>query len=162
MKTLTRTTATVATSLLACTGAALGVGLTSTPAQAHHGPNTVLRFVGHDEAGNMAFDDLGNPSPQGPDLGDVVAFTQRLTHDGKTVGRISNAAIGVDHKRHLFQASGTIVLSAGKINVAGLVSMGNQFRLTVLGGQGQYSGAHGWMDFSNANGQQRIQVTLVH
>jgi hypothetical protein len=162
MKTVTRTTAAVATLVLAGTGTFLGVGLTSNTAQAHSSPRTVLSFVAHDDAGNMAFEDLGAPSPNGPDLGDVVAFTQGLTSNGKAVGRISNAAIGVDHKRHLFQASGTIVLATGQINVAGLVSMGHQFRLAVIGGQGHYTGANGWMDITNVHGQQQLKVTLVH
>jgi hypothetical protein len=147
MKTVTRTTAAVATLVLAGTGTFLGVGLTSNTAQAHSSPRTVLSFVAHDEAGNMAFEDLG---------------AQGLTSNGKAVGRISNAAIGVDHKRHLFQASGTIVLATGQINVAGLVSMGHQFRLAVIGGQGHYTGANGWMDITNVHGQQQLKVTLVH
>lgn len=161
MKKTTGTAAVAATCVLAGIGTALGAGLTSNSAQAHSSPNTVLTFIAHDEPKNIAFDDLGAPSPQGPDLGDVVAFTQRLTRHGKTVGRISNAAIGVDHQRHLFQASGTIVLTTGRINVSGLVSTDNTFRLAIVGGQGSYTGANGWMDFTNTHGQQQIKVTLV-
>jgi allene oxide cyclase-like protein len=160
MRLNTRKAAVAATGVLACTGTALGVGLTHAGADAHGRPDTVLRFVAHEEAGNMAFDDLGAPSEQGPDIGDVVAFTQRLTAHGRTVGRISNAAVGVDHRRHLFQASATVVLRHGRIEVAGLVSQQSRFQLAVVGGSGRYAGAVGTMDFANVHDQQRIVVTL--
>ena len=164
MKTFSRTTRTLATAAagtLVCAGTALGLGLASGGAEAATSPRTVLHLVSHDIPGQTAFDDLGAPSPQGPDLGDVVAFTQRLTRHGRTVGRISNAGVGVDHQRHLFQADGTIVLPHGRIEVAGLVSMGSRFRLAVTGGTGRFTGANGWMDFANVDGRQLITVTLT-
>src|SRR3954453_18781467 len=67
-------------------------------------PATTIRLVAHDEAGNQAFDDLGAPSPDGPDIGDLVAFTQTLTQDGRAAGLVHVSAVGVDHERHLSQA----------------------------------------------------------
>jgi hypothetical protein len=154
-----RAAATAAVSALAITGTVAGLGLSTAGAQAKS--HKVMHYVAHDQQGNMAFDDLGAPSKQGPDIGDVVAFTQSLTQHGKTVGRISNAAVGVDHKRHLFQASGSIVVPHGKIQVAGLVTMGTHFRLAVVGGTGAYTGATGWMDFQNKHNRQLITVTLT-
>ena len=49
--------------------------------------HTVLQFVSTDEPGNMTLEDLGAKSaPGGPDLGDLLAFTQTLTR-GRQTGR---------------------------------------------------------------------------
>jgi hypothetical protein len=126
----------------ACLATVLGGATVLTgPADAAHG--TTLRFVAHDVPGQMAFDDLGAASPDGPGIGDVLAFTQRLTRAGHTVGRISNASVGVDQARHLFQANGTIVLAHGTVEYAGLVSQGSRFVLAVTGGTGRYVGVSG-------------------
>jgi len=108
----------------------------------------------------MAFDDLGSPSPHGPEIGDVLAFTQRLTRNGHTAGRISNTAIGVDQARHLFQSNGTIVLPHGKIEYGGLVSQGSSFVLAVTGGTGRYTGASGTIAFTFPGNRQLLTVTL--
>lgn len=154
-----RITATAAALAVAAAGAIGVVGLDA-PANAAH--PTVLHFAAHDVNGQLAFDDLGSPSPHGPDIGDVIAFTQRLTQSGKTRGRISNAAVGVDAKRHLFQANGTIVLKHGTIEYAGLVSQGSKFVLAVTGGTGRYVNDGGSVAFSFPGHKQLLTVTLRH
>ena len=153
-KTIRRTGAAVAGVAVVAGGA---VALTG-PADAAH--TTKLHFAAHDVAGQMAFDDLGAPSPNGPGIGDVLAFTQRLTRHGHTAGRISNTAIGVDQKRHLFQADGTIVLPHGTVEYGGLVSQGSKFVLAVTGGTGRYTGVSGTVAFAFPGHRQLITLTL--
>ena len=121
---------------------------------------SVTTYVGHDEAGNMAFVDLGDPSPHGPDLGDLVAFTQTLTLGGKRVGLAHVAAVVVDHRRHLSQASGTLTLQGGTVEVAGIVTMTSRFTLAVTGGTGRYTGAAGVLKFHNKHGAQLLTLKL--
>jgi hypothetical protein len=143
----------------ACLATVLGGAAALTgPADAAHG--TTLRFVAHDVPGQMAFDDLGAASPNGPEIGDVLAFTQRLTRAGHTVGRVSNAAVGVDQTRHLFQANGTIVVAHGSVEYGGLVSQGSRFVLAVTGGTGRYVGATGSVTFTFKGGRQLLTVAL--
>lgn len=121
-----------------------------------------LRFVAQDEPGNEAFDDLGTESPDGPDIGDLLAFTQTLTRDGKVVGQLHVAAVGVDHKRHLSHADGTLVLIGGDIEVAGIVSPTPTFTLAVIGGTGAYTGETGTLVFDDSGTQQTVTVHLDH
>lgn len=137
--------------------AAALTGTTATATPQQHS----VTYVAHDEDGNLAFDDLGEPSKQGPDLGDVLAFTQRLTRNGKTVGRVSNTAIGVDHTRHLFHATGTVVLKDGTVEYGGLVSLDSHFVLGVTGGTGHYAGAAGTLAFDNEQESQQLTLTLT-
>jgi len=124
--------------------------------------HTTLEFVAHDEPGNMALDDLGAKSaPGGPDIGDLLAFTQTLTRDGKPAGQVHVAAIGVDHKRHLSEATGTITLSNGTIQIAGIVTMKPTFTLTVTGGTGTYAGNSGTLDFDASGNVQKMTVHLT-
>ena len=127
-----------------------------------HKSSTTLSFVSHDEAGNETLVDLGPKSaPGGPDIGDVLAFTQRLTAAGHTVGQIHVVAIGVDHQRNLSEASGTIDLANGSIQVAGIVSEQPSFTLAVTGGTGAYQGNSGSMVFDASTGSQKITVHLT-
>jgi hypothetical protein len=125
------------------------------------GGSTARHFALHDEAHNMAFEDLGRPSRTGPDLGDLVAFSQRVTRNGETVGQIRNSAIGVDHKRHLFQAEGTLRLPRGDVEFAGLVTQTSEFTLVVTGGSGAFLGATGTMDFRFKGHRQLLTLRLV-
>lgn len=126
---------------------------------AAHRP-TATTYVAHDEPGNMAFVDLGAPSQQGPDIGDIVAFTQTLTRGGKQVGLAHVAAVVVDHKRHLSQANATVQIPGGTVEVAGIVTMTSRFRLAVTGGTGRYVGATGVLKFHNKHGQQLLTLKL--
>ena len=124
--------------------------------------STTLSFVSHDEAGNETLVDLGPKSaPGGPDIGDVLAFTQRLTTAGRTVGQIHVVAIGVDHQRNLSEATGTIALANGSIQVGGVVSEKPSFTLAVTGGTGAYRGTSGSMAFDASTGTQTITVQLT-
>jgi hypothetical protein len=123
---------------------------------------TTLEFVAHDESGNMTLDDLGaKSSPGGPDIGDLLAFTQTLTRDGKPAGQVHVAAVGVDHKRHLSEATGTITLRSGTIQVAGIVTMNPTFTLTVTGGTGTYAGDTGTLEFDASGDVQKLTVHLT-
>jgi hypothetical protein len=136
----------------------------STPANkaATASKHTTLEFVAHDETGNMALDDLGVKSaPGGPDIGDLLAFTQTLTRDGKPAGQVHVAAVGVDHKRHLSEATGTITLATGTIQIAGIVTMKPTFVLTVTGGTGIYAGDSGTLDFTASGNVQKMTVHLT-
>jgi hypothetical protein len=144
----------------ATVSAAVLVGLGPNAADAADSRVT-LRFVAHDVPGNFAMADIAPPNGPGPDIGDVMAFTQRLTHGGETVGRISNVAIGVDHQRHLFQSTGTASLAHGKVTFSGLVPQKPHFRLAVTGGTGRYRGVGGVMAFDNVDGRQHITLTLT-
>lgn len=123
---------------------------------------TTLAFVAQDEPGNMTLEDLGRKSaPGGPDLGDLLAFTQTLTVSGKPVGKAHVFAVGVDHKLHLSEATGTISLSDGTIQIGGLVSMSPKFTLVVTGGTGAYAGDAGTVDFSASASTQHLTVHLT-
>lgn len=156
---ITRTAGIAAAALVGV--AALGFAELSTTAANASSSSTTMRFVAHDIKGELAFEDLGQPSQQGPDLGDLLAFTQRLTRAGKTVGRVSNVAVGVDHERHLFQATGTMALSRGDVEFSGLVSQTPHFRLAVTGGTGRYTGAGGWLEFDQRQSRQVLTLTLT-
>ena len=134
-----------------------GVVALDGPATARsHG--TTMHFVAHDD--QFAMDDLGQPSPQGPGIGDVVVLTQSLTRDGKTVGRIHNASVDVDARRHLFEANGTIVLHGGTLQFGGLVSQTPHFVLAITGGTGRYQRAAGRVTFDFPGNRQLVTVSL--
>jgi hypothetical protein len=120
------------------------------------------RYVAHDIRGNLAMDDLAAPQGQMPGLGDMLAFTQRLTRAGKTVGRVSNVAVGVDAHRNLFQATGTLTLGRGTVEFGGLVAQTPHFVLAVTGGTGRFSGADGTLVFDNTHGRQVLTLKLRH
>jgi hypothetical protein len=120
----------------------------------------VLTFVAADFDGNIVTEDLGDQRVQGPDIGDLVAFTQGLTRNGADAGWVHVSAIVVDHDKRLSEASGTLELTDGTIQVAGLVAMGPQFTLSVTGGTGSYVGATGTMDFDASGDEQKLTVTL--
>jgi hypothetical protein len=126
-------------------------------AKTHH---ATLSFVATDIDGNNVTVDLGAKSPDGPDIGDLVAFTQNLTEDGKDAGQVHVMAIGVDHEKHLSEATGTIVLKNGSIQLAGVVAMEPTFTLSVVGGTGDYSGATGIMAFDASGTDQTMKVEL--
>jgi hypothetical protein len=126
-------------------------------AKAHH---ATLSFVATDIEGNNVTVDLGEKSPDGPDIGDLVAFTQNLTEDGKDAGQVHVMAIGVDHEKHLSEATGTIVLKNGSIQLAGVVAMEPTFTLSVVGGTGDYTGATGTMAFDASGNDQTMKVEL--
>ena len=125
------------------------------------GPARTLTFVARAEPNNLAFDDLGTKSPQGPDIGDLVAFTHDLLANGKPVALVHLAAIGVDHNRHLSEAFGTIVLQGGTINVSGLVPQTPRFTLAVAGGTGSYTGARGTVTISTPGHTSTLTVNLA-
>jgi hypothetical protein len=155
------TAAMAATALFAVGGAAtvdLGTGATANASSSV----TTTRFVAHDIAGNLALDDLANPKGGGPGLGDLLAFTQRLTRAGKTVGRVSNVAVGVDSQRNLFHATGTLSLAHGTVEFGGLVSQTSHFVLAVTGGTGTYNGAHGTLIFTQSGNRQILTLNQVH
>ncbi len=150
--------------------ATLLLALAATPAVAarHDGHvttagrhGTTLRFVATDERGNMTVEDLGPPSSGGPGQGDLVAFTQALHRGGHLVGTAHVTAIGVDARRHLSEATGTLRIPHGTLQVAGLVAQTPRFDLAVTGGTGRYVGARGTMRFDAASGTQRIIVHLT-
>jgi hypothetical protein len=120
-----------------------------------------LTFTARDEPGNFALDDLGAKSTHGPDLGDVLAFTQTLAAVGKTVGAVHLAAIGVDHRRHLTQATGTVVLPHGSIAVAGVVPQSHLFTLAVVGGTGAYVGARGTITVRTPVHTSTVTIVLL-
>jgi hypothetical protein len=123
---------------------------------------TTLAFVATDEDGNMVTEDLGDKSAQGgPDIGDLLAFTQTLSVDGKDVGRAHVAAIGVDHIKHLSQINGTLVLADGDIEVGGIVPQDPTFTLAITGGTGAYVGAAGTMDFALNGDTQTLTAHLM-
>lgn len=154
---MTRKTTLALALLLAVLGAtALGVALSS----AATGTQTLV-FTARDEPGNFALDDRGSKSTHGPDIGDVIAFTQTLTKAGKSAGVLHLAAIGVDHKRNLTQATGTVVLPRGTVDFAGLVAQSHLFALAVVGGTGAYLGAHGTLTVSTPAHTTTITIALA-
>jgi len=125
------------------------------------GPARTLTFVSRAEPNNIAFDDLGAKSPQGPDIGDLLAFTHDLLANGKPTGLVHLAAVGVDHKRHLSEAFGTIVLQGGTINLSGLVPQAPRFTLAVAGGTGTYTGARGTVTISTPGHTSTLTINLA-
>lgn len=119
-----------------------------------------LIFAAHDEAGNFALDDLGAKSTNGPDIGDLLALTQTLTANGRTAGVLHLTAVGVDHRRHLTQAEGTVVLNGGTIEVAGLVPQTPHFTLAITGGTGTYIDSRGTLTVTTPQHTSRITITL--
>jgi len=119
-----------------------------------------MSFVATDIGGNHVTLDLGRKNPGKPDIGDLVAFTQNLATGGKNVGQVHVIAAVVDHKQHLSEATGTIVLKDGSIQLAGVVSMDPTFTLTVTGGTGDYVGATGTMSFDASGNDQIMKVEL--
>lgn len=162
MNPLTRTiTATAAATAIGVTAGALALGPSASARPDQSGrQHTTMRFVAHD--GQFAMDDLGDASPQGPGMGDVVVLTQSLTRHGKTVGKVRDAAIGVDGKKHLFEANGTISLAHGTITFSGLVAQTPHFVMAVTGGTGKYIGAVGKIAFDFPGNKQLLTVTLRH
>ncbi len=154
------TAAVVTVAIGATAGVALNLG-SSASAQPDHGRghSKTLRFVAHDD--QMAFDDLGDASPHGPGIGDMLVLTQSLTKGGKPAGRIHDVAVGVDGKRNLFQANGSIVLRGGTVEYAGLVKQTSHFVMAVTGGTGKYVGASGEVAFDFPGHKQKITVTLA-
>lgn len=122
---------------------------------------TTRTFVATDEPGNMTVEDLGAPSPDGPGLGDLVAFTQDLARNGHHAGTAHVSAIGVDARRHLSEATGTLRLHGGTVQVGGLVNRSPRFTLAVTGGTGRYVGARGTMLFDASGEVQRITLHLI-
>ena len=122
---------------------------------------TTLQFVAVDQPGNMAMEDLGakDASDQGPDIGDLLAFTQTLQRNGKNAGEVHVFAVGVDHTQHLSEATGTVVLADGTIQIAGIVPQSPAFTLAVVGGTGHYLGDTGTMDFNAAVPPRRSRCT---
>lgn len=151
-----KATLTLALSIAVLGAAALGVALSS----AATGTQPLV-FTARDEPGNFALDDLGSKSTYGPDIGDVIAFTQTLTKAGKSAGVLHLAAIGVDHRRNLTQATGTVVLPGGTVDVAGLVAQSHLFALAVVGGTRSYVGAHGTLTVSTPAHTSTITITLA-
>jgi hypothetical protein len=150
--------------VLATTALAAGtVALTLSADSATAGPSyTSTRYVAHDIEGNFAMADLADPQNGQPGIGDEMAFTQRLTRGGHTVGRVSNVAVGVDAQRNLFHSTGTLQLRHGRVEFAGLVSQTPHFVLAVIGGTGTYTGARGTVVFDNDNGRQLLTLRLRH
>jgi hypothetical protein len=91
----------------------------------------------------------------------VLAFTQTLVAHGKAVGLVHLAAIGVDHRRHLTQATGTVVLANGTLAVAGAVPQSPLFSLAVLGGTGAYAGARGTLTVRTPAHTSTITIALL-
>jgi len=121
---------------------------------------TTLSYIATDIDGDNVFVDLGDKSDQGPDIGDLLAFTQNLSSDGENVGQVHVAAVVVDHDTHVSEATGTIVLADGSIQVAGVVTQDPKFTLTVTGGTGAYLGATGTMSFDASGSDQTITLEL--
>lgn len=161
MFSIRKSTAAAAVGTLMLAGAAVAVEAASTTAAHAVNRTTTLRFVAHDVPGDFAMADLADPRGQNPDIGDLMAFTQRLTRDGSTVGRVSNIAIGVDHDRHLFHSNGTMRLAHGTVEFGGLVSQSPQFTLAVTGGTGRYRGAAGVLAFSMEGSRQILTLRLT-
>lgn len=153
-RTLKRSAAAVLTAGALAAGVA--VALDSPAAARSH--STTTRYVLHDD--QFAMDDLGSPSPQGPGIGDVIVLTQVVTRNGKAVGRVHDAAVAVDAKRHLFQANGSLVLHGGTIEYAGLVSQTPHFVMAITGGTGRYQGVGGKVVFDFPGKRQLLTVTL--
>jgi hypothetical protein len=155
----TATAAATAAGLLLTTAAVALETASAGTADAHASSRTT-RYVAHDIPGNFAMADLAEPHGQEPDIGDLLAFTQRLTRHGHTVGRVSNAAIGADHQRALFHSTGTMKLRHGTVEFAGLVPQASEFTLAVTGGTGRFAGAVGTLRFGMDGNKQILTLTL--
>ncbi|MFY9916364.1 MAG: hypothetical protein WAK18_16950 [Nocardioidaceae bacterium] len=151
----------VATTAVIAVGGATMVDISTGATADASSSITSTRFVAHDIAGNMALDDLADPQGGGPGLGDMLAFSQRLSRAGKTVGRVSNVAVGVDARRNLFHATGTLSLARGTVEFGGLVSQTSHFVLAVTGGTGMYNGARGTLVFSQSGNRQILTLNLA-
>lgn len=145
---------------LLLTGTTVAVEVAAVGTADASGSVQTKRFVAHDIAGNFAMDDLAAPQDQNPGLGDLLAFTQRLTRGGHTVGRVSNVAVGVDQQRRLFQSNGTMKLAHGTIEFGGLVPQASRFTLAVTGGTGRFEGATGTLHFGMKGNRQILTLTL--
>jgi hypothetical protein len=158
-----RTTTAAATAAgLLLTGGAVAVGAASAGTADATTAARTTRYVAHDIQGNFAMADLAEPHGQNPDIGDLLAFTQRLTRGGHTVGRVSNVAIGADHQRALFHSTGTMSLAHGTVEFGGLVPQASEFTLAVTGGTGRFEGAAGTLRFSMKGSKQILTLTLRH
>lgn len=157
-----KSTAAVAATALFAVGGATIVDISTGATANATTSDTSTRFVAHDIGGNMALDDLADPKGGRPGIGDLLAFTQRLTRAGRTVGRVSNVAVGVDAQRNLFHATGTLSLVHGTVEFGGLVSQTSHFVLAVTGGTGKYNGAQGTLGFSQSGGRQLLTLKLAH
>lgn len=156
-----KSTAAAAAGVLLLTGTAVAVETVGTTAAQASNRVSTQRFVAHDIPGDFAMADLADPHGPNPDIGDLMAFTQRLTRGGNTVGRVSNTAIGVDHDRHLFHSNGTMQLAHGTVEFGGLVRQAPQFRLAVTGGTGRYQGAAGVLAFSMDGNREILTLRLT-
>ncbi|MGH8891084.1 MAG: allene oxide cyclase barrel-like domain-containing protein [Acidothermaceae bacterium] len=155
-------TALTAGGLAACSSSKAAETKSTSSAAAQSSKETTLRFVASDEDGNMVTEDLGAKSADGgPDIGDLLAFTQTLSVDGKDVGHVHVAAVGVDHAQHLSQINGTLVLADGDIEVGGIVPQDPAFTLVITGGTGAYVSAAGTMDFALDGDSQTLTAHLV-
>jgi hypothetical protein len=141
---------------IATTVTALAAGSGTAAAPAFHS----VTYVAHEVPGEFAMADIAEPHGDMPSIGDVLAFTNALTRDGHAAGRVSNVAVGVDARRHLFQADGTVILGDGRVEYAGLVSQGDHFTLAVTGGTGRYVGASGTLAFRNVHGRQLLTLRV--
>lgn len=149
-----------ASAALALTASATTLAPTRSAAHVAVAPRDSTRtFVTHD-TGQLAMADIADPQDGQPGIGDILAFTQRLTRQGHTVGRVSNTAIGVDGRRHLFQSNGTMQLSDGDITFAGLVPQTSRFQLAVTGGTGAYRDARGTLEFHLDGSRQLLTLRL--
>ncbi|HEV2592641.1 MAG TPA: hypothetical protein VGU02_12195 [Gaiellaceae bacterium] len=154
---LRKTTLALALAAAVLAAAAFGVARSSAGGAAP----TKLVFAEREEPGNFAFDDLGAKSKQGPDIGDVLAFTHTLVAHGRAAGVIHLTAIGVDHRRHLTQATGTVVVADGTIAVSGVVPQSSLFSLAVVGGTGAYAGARGTLTVRTPAHTSTITIALL-
>lgn len=157
MKAITRTAAIAATAV--AVGATAGT-ITLGGAASARETSTTMRLVAHDD--QFAMDDLGDPSPQGPGLGDIIVLTQRLTRHGETVGRVHNSSVDVDARHNLFQSTGTVKLDHGTIEFAGIVKQAPHFVLGITGGTGAYRGASGSIAFDFPGNRQLLTITVAH
>lgn len=144
--------------LLAPAAVALGGGST----KARSASARTMTFAAHDEPGNFALEDLGAKSSGGPDIGDVLALTQTLTSHGRRAGLLHLTAIGVDHRRHLTQGTGTVTLARGTISIAGIVPQSPEFSIAVVGGTGAYTGAKGTLTVTTPRRASEITIKLEH
>lgn len=146
----------------ALTATAVGVTISTVcldaPASAQgHGHTATMHYVLRQ--GQFAMDDLGET---GEGLGDIMVQTSPVTQHGKTVGSVHDVAVAVDAKKGLFQANGSLVLSGGTIEFAGLVSQTPHFTMAITGGTGTYEGAAGNVSFAFPGKRQLLNVTVKH
>lgn len=161
MNTTTRALAGLAAAAaVAVAGSSVAGSSVAGATKAGHAPVT-MHFVSTEEPGNFALADLGPPSQPGEqDISDVIAFTNTLSSEGRSVRQIHLAGVGVDHQRKLSQATGTISLGDGSIEFAGIVPRTAHFDLAVTGGTGRYIGAEGTLGLDFTSNQPRLTLTL--